>query len=339
MSDSDNLADTLRAWIADAVGDPEAVIIGVRRTSAGFSRENWVFDASWTAHGQQHEQSLIVRRDPLGSVLNTDRRVETAVLRAVDTTSIPSPSLLWADVEGIRLGRPAIVMNLVEGFCDGFVLAGDSPVQHRVALAHRLYDHLADIHLLDWRALGLDGVLEDPGTKAAHAAVDHWEAELRSVQLDPEPELEFIVSWLRANAPVNDVTTLVHGDFKAGNVLLAPDAGDPASAVPVVTAVLDWETAHLGDPREDLGWVTNPLRAREHQIPGAWEPADLVKRWSERTGMEADPVAVRWWSVLANFKLSVIVLSGSRAFVEGRLDRVHQSPVGIYSLMLTMIGA
>ncbi len=336
MSGTPALAETLRAWIADEVGDPDAVVSGVRRTSAGFSRENWVFDASWTAHGERHEQSLILRRDPPGSVLNTDRRVETAVLRAVEATPVPSPTLLWADVEGARLGRPAIVMNLVDGYCDGFVLAADTPVESRVALAHRLYDHLADIHLLDWRGLGLDHALDDPGAKAAHAALDHWEAELRSVQLDPEPELEFILAWLRANAPVNEVTTLVHGDFKAGNVLLAPG---PDTAVPVVTAVLDWETAHLGDPREDLGWVTNPLRAREHQIPGAWEPADLLRRWSERTGLEADPVAVRWWSVLANWKLSVIVLSGSRAFVESRLDRVHQSPVGIYSLMLTMIGA
>jgi len=162
--------------------------------------------------------------------------------------------------------------------------------------------------------------------------VDHWESELRRIQLEPEPELEFILSWLRQNAPLSEVTTLVHGDFKAGNVLLSADTD-------VVTAVLDWETAHLGDPREDLGWVTNPLRAREHQIPGSWEPADLLQRWSERTGFTADTEAVRWWSVLANLKLSVIVLSGGFAFIEGRLDRVHQSPVGIFRLMLDQIGA
>jgi aminoglycoside phosphotransferase (APT) family kinase protein len=136
------------------------------------------------------------------------------------------------------------------------------------------------------------------------------------------------MDWLRRQAPVNVATTLVHGDFKAGNVLLVNDD---------VSAVLDWETVHLGDPHEDLGWVTNPLRAREHTIPGHWEPPDLLERWSARTGIEVDPAAVRWWSVLANLKLSVIVLSGSHAFVQGRMDRVHQAPVQIYRLMLDMI--
>ena len=332
MSGGTDLADALRDWVAEEVGDPDAIVGEIRRTSAGFSRENWVFDASWTAHGKPVGRALIARRDPPGSVLNTDRRVETAVLRALESTSVPSPRLLFADLEGARLGRPAIVMELVPGYCDGFVLAGSWSLERRIRMAHVLYDELAAIHLLDWKTLGLGDVLEDPGPKAAEVAVDHWEGELRRVQLEPEPELEFVISWLRQHAPESEVTTLVHGDFKVGNVLLSADDD-------VVTAVLDWETAHLGDPREDLGWVTNPLRAREHQISGSWEPADLLERWSARTGFTADPEAVRWWSVLANFKLSVIVLSGGFAFVDGRLDRVHQSPVGIFRLMLDQIGA
>jgi aminoglycoside phosphotransferase (APT) family kinase protein len=262
-------------------------------------------------------------------VLETDRRVETAVLQAIAGSDVPSPVLRWVDLDGGRLGRPALIMDLTAGECDSFVLNGTRPFEERVAIAHRLYDHMADIHLVDWGALGLGDALPDPGVRAAHAAVDHWEAGLRRVQLDPEPELTFALAWLRANAPANDITTLVHGDFKAGNVLIDGDE---------ISAVLDWETAHLGDPREDLGWVTNPLRAREHRIPEVWEPQDLLDRWSKRTGWPAEPDVVRWWQVLANVKLSVIVLTGSRAFVEHRLDRVHQSPVSIYRLLLDQIG-
>ena len=103
--------------------------------------------------------------------------------------------------------------------------------------------------------------------------------------------------------------------------------------------VLDWETVHLGDPHEDLGWVTNPLRAREHRDSrAAGSRADLLDRWSVRTGLAVEPEAVRWWSVLANFKLSVIVLSGrapsskagSTASIRRRRD---------HRLMLDMIGA
>jgi len=130
-------------------------------------------------------------------------------------------------------------------------------------------------------------VFEDPGVHAANLAVDHWESELRRVQLEAQPELELILTWLRGHAPDPVATTLVHGDFKPGNVLLRGDT---------VAFVLDWETAHLGDPLEDIGWVTNPLRAREHRIDGSWEPADLIARWERRTGLTADSGAIRWWN-------------------------------------------
>ena len=327
-----SIADELAAWLSDETGQ-RVEIGGVRRTSNGFSRENWVFDASWD--GRDH--ALIARRDPVGSVLDTDRRIETAVLRALADTDVPSPTLRWADVDGLRLGRPALIMDLAPGTCEPLGLNGVRPLEDRVALAQRIYARLADIHLLDWVALGLGDHLVDPGPNAARAAIAHWEGELRRVQLDPEPELAFVFAWLRANAPENVRTTLVHGDFKPGNLLLGEGA-DGTGTIDV-SAVLDWETVHLGDPHEDLGWVTNPLRAGEHRIAGHWAPDDLLRHWSDRTGWTPDPDVVRWWQVLANVKLSIIVLSGTHAFVDHRLDRVHQSPVMLYRILLDQIGA
>jgi aminoglycoside phosphotransferase (APT) family kinase protein len=319
-----NIAHDLRGWIEDEVHEP--VEIGdITRTSAGFSRENWVFDATWS--GRRHE--LIARRDPVGSVLDTDRKTETTVLAAMAHTDVPVPVLRWVDLDGRRLGRPALIMDVVPGVCDGLVLNGALPLEDRASIARSMYDHLAHIHQADWRALGLGEALTDPGDKAALAAVDDWESQLRDVQLDPEPELAYVIAWLRTNAPDNERTVLVHGDFKPGNVLL--DGHD-------VSAVLDWETAHLGDPHEDLGWVTNPLRAAEHRIAGVWEARHLLDRWSETTGWTVDADAVRWWQVLANVKLSVIVLRGVRAFVDGRLDRMFHSPVHLYSVLLGQIG-
>jgi len=326
----DDIGSRLHAWLARELDDEALQIDDLRRTSAGFSRENWVFDARWRAEGRTTDGAFIARRDPLGSVLETDRRIEGAVLRALESTAIPAPRVRWLDPTGEELGRPAVVMDLEAGICDGWVLNGARPLEARVAMAHEMYDLLADIHLVDWRALGLGHVLDDPGSQAGLAAIDHWEGELRRVQLEAEPELEIALVWLREHAPTSPVTTLVHGDFKPGNVLLQGDR---------VTCVLDWETVHLGDPLEDIGWVTNPLRQGEHRIPEHWEPSDLVARWSERTGLAADPAAIRWWNVLANVKLSIIVLTGTNAFVDGRLDRIYQQPVMIYRLILDAIGA
>jgi aminoglycoside phosphotransferase (APT) family kinase protein len=262
----------------------------------------------------------------VGSVLSSDRGLEFYVLGHVARSPVPSPLPRYVDPVGTRLGRPSLIMDLAIGRCDYHVLNGPAPLADRLALAQRIYDLLADIHLLDTAGLELD----DPGAGAALAALGEWERQLRAVQLEPEPELTFVIEWLRHHARPSDRTVLVHGDFKPGNLLL--DGG-------TVSAVLDWETAHLGDPHEDLGWVTNPLRSAEHRIPGAFEPGDLLARWSARTGWAVDPERLRWWQILANLKLSVIVLSGVRAFCEGRLDRLHQSPVAIYRLLLDQIGS
>jgi len=316
---------------AHLAGATDVRIEDVRRTSAGFSRENWVFDASWRdASGMQVREPLIARRDPQGSVLDTDRRVEFAVLRALEPTSIPAPRVRWLDADGEWLGRPSVVMVREEGVCDWFVLSGDRPLEDRVAIAHRFLDLLASIHLVDWPAVGLGDVLDDPGEEAALAAVDHWESELRRHQVEPHPELEVVLAWLRAHAPRAQATVLVHGDFKPGNALMQGDD---------IHVMLDWETAHLGDPLEDLGWITNPVRAREHQIPGAWEREQIVERYAKVTGFDVDPDALRWWNVLANYKLAVITLTGVGAFVDGRFDRIHQAPLGLVRVMFGLIGA
>src|SRR5439155_19631788 len=99
-------------------------------------------------------------------------------------------------------------------------------------------------------------------------------------QIEPHPELDVVAAWLRSNAPRPQTTVLVHGDFKPGNALLRGDR---------IAVMLDWETAHLGDPLEDLGWITQPVRAREHQIPGVWEREQIFERYTARSGFTVDP--------------------------------------------------
>jgi aminoglycoside phosphotransferase (APT) family kinase protein len=331
VTELDDVAARLRRFVEAQLPDARDLRIDdLRRTSAGFSRENWVFDASWTEGGRSVAEPLIMRRDPVGSVLDTDRRQEFAVLRALERTDVPAPKVRWLDADGDALGRPSVVMLREDGVCDWFVLSGDRSLDDRVAIAHRFIDLLASIHLVDWRSIGLGDALDDPGADAALAAVDHWESELRRHQVEPHPELEVVLAWLRAHAPKAQASVLVHGDFKPGNALMRGDE---------VQVMLDWETAHLGDPLEDIGWITNPVRAREHQIPGAWERADIVERWSKATGFHVDPAELVWWNVLANYKLSVITLTGVGAFVDGRFDRIHQAPVGLSRVMFEMIGA
>lgn len=323
------LRSFLRAQLPTAT---ELDISGLRRLNQGYSRENWPFDVTVSTPDGDETLALILRRDPPASVLQTSRRLEHEVLTRLDGTAVRAPRSRWVDDTGEWFGRPSIVLDRHEGTCDWFVLEGgilgyDEPT--RADLARQFCDLLATVHTLDWAAAGLDEVLPPPGDRSpALRELDHWSAVLDQQALEPHPELAEAASWLRHHAPTPAAITLVHADFKPGNTLISDRR---------VTLLLDWELAHLGDPQEDLGWVTNPVRRREHLIDGVWETDDLLARWEQRTGLVADPAAVHWWRVFANYKLSVISLTGVRSYVDGHADRVFTDGRNIQRILLTLI--
>lgn len=334
MDDAIEMERLLHRFVAAQIPEVEDLRIdGLRRASTGYSRENWLFDAGWTdpSTGSAVHERLILRRDPVGSVLETSRAQEYAVLRALHGGPIPTPRALWLDATGEHLGRPAVVMERYDGLCDLFVLEGGlsqlSP-ERRLALARSGVEHLARLHTHDWRATALAQTLPDPGREGAAAAIAEWENYLARQVVEPQPELAVVLGWLKRNAPEAQATVIVHGDWKPGNWLVADGE---------IVVTLDWETAHLGDPLEDIGWATNPLRQREHLIPGLWERADLIAHYEASTGFAVDEASVRFWNVLANFKLAAIVLTGVRSLVEGRADRVWTASRGIQRLLLQMI--
>lgn len=326
-----DVAGRIEAFLAMELGPGADVEIdGLTRVTTGRSRQNWLFDASWTTPQGRRSEELIIRIDPEGGLIETDRSVEFAVLRALETTPVPAPGVRWLDAHGSRLGRPALVMVREHGDCDYYVLGDENrPVDARADLARRLCELLAEVHRVDWHQVGLDRVFDDPGSAASIAALDRWEAILDQDRLEPYPELDLAARWLRANARQSPGTVLVHSDFKVGNVLL--DAEDQ------IVALLDWELAHLGDPYEDLGWVTQPLRTREHYVPGAWERDELLAHYEAVSGNVVDREAVHWWNVMSCYKTAVMQVSGLRSFVEGRSDELYLPTAAVLGTLLELV--
>ncbi|TCK25201.1 phosphotransferase family protein [Pseudonocardia endophytica] len=309
-TEAGRVAALLRAFLAgqDATGTVDAV----RRAGSGRSRDNWLFDLV----DDGAREPLILRTDPDGGLIDTDRSVEFAVLKGLEGSGLPTPVARWLDADGSELGRPSLIMRRLGGVCDYRVLRDDNrPLGERIGLARTFCELLAGVHAVDRRAGALDATLTDPGPEAARAELDRWAGILRADQLEPWPELEYAAVVLGERAPRSTGTVLVHADFKPGNILLDGDR---------VTALLDWELAHLGDPLEDLGWVTQPLRAGEHTIPGAWEAADLVAHYEHTTGSTVDRAALAWWVAFSSFKTAVMQVSGLRAFLEGRADEPYR---------------
>ncbi len=319
----------LEALIIDAIPSARAIVFtGLTRAAGGLSRENWSLDAAWVDTNGPQTHRLMLMRDAAGTLLATVRAREFAVLKALEASGVPAPRAHWVDPDGHRLGAPAIVMDRVPGTCDYLVLNGERPLAVRLNLAHAFIDLMARIHAVDWSGCGLGAVLDAPAGDPSWVELAHWEAEYRRVQLEPHPELDYVLAWMHQHAPVAEAIVLVHGDFKPGNALIAGEQ---------ISAKLDWETAHLGDPLEDLGWVTNPVRKREHQIAGAWEREQIVAAYRAHTGRQVDESALRWWNVFSCWKLAVIQLTAVNEFVAGRYDRVFQTPSWLYRPMFKMM--
>lgn len=325
------VVDGLKALMVDAMPSARDIVFeGLVRSAGGLSRENWSFDASWTdAHGTHHHP-LMLMRDAAGTLLNTERSREFAVLKALADTDVPAPKVHWMDEQGTYLGAPSVVMERMPGACDYMVLNGGGALDARLSLAHGFIGLMAKIQAVDWQGLGLADSLGLPEGAPSVRELRHWESEYRKGQLEPHPELDYILTWLKRRAPQAEAIVLVHGDFKPGNALI--DHGR-------ISAKLDWETAHLGDPLEDLGWVTNPVRKREHQIPGHWERQQIVDAFRELTGRKVLEADLLWWNVFSCWKLSVIQLTAVAEFVAGRYNRVFQTPSWLFRPMFQMMEA
>src|SRR2546421_1226104 len=221
----DALARELETYLASKISgarDLRVEVLG--RIASGFSRENWPFDVEWQEADQTKRRKLILRRDPPASVIDTPREAEFLLLRALAATEVPTPEVCWLESDGAAFGRPSLIMERVEGIVDARVLTDDNSLgldrDARLRLARRYCEILAQIHALDWRALGLDRPLGIAEGNAAAAELERTLRFVASAALEPHPEVAEVTAWLRSRTPPSNRRVLVHGDFRPENTIL-----------------------------------------------------------------------------------------------------------------------
>jgi aminoglycoside phosphotransferase (APT) family kinase protein len=114
----------------------------------------------------------------------------------------------------------------------------------------------------------------------------------------------------------------VHGDYRLGNVLVAPDAG--------LAAVLDWELCHVGDPGEDVGWVLIRFwRCVDHPgIRGLGPRERFLDAYRRASGRAFDGERLRYWEVFANFRWAVITLRQAHRHLAGHQRSLELAAIG-----------
>jgi aminoglycoside phosphotransferase (APT) family kinase protein len=260
----------------------------------------------------------VLRRAPAHASSATAHDVlrEHRILTAIDGAGPRVPSPIVACADPAVFGAPFYVMTRVDGVpVRGGIPEAWTAVPHEQGRAvEELIDAIAEVHAVDWRAVGLEGLGHPEGF--LERQVERWLAQLASYGGRPLEPVDRIGRWLDARRPAGQAPALFHGDYKLDNVLFAPDAP------PRVLAVVDWEMATIGDPLVDLAWAlifhptpgsTMPLGVQgphafavEH-LPSA---DAMVERYAARTGRDVS--AIDWYHVFARWKLA-IVLEGSYA--------------------------
>jgi aminoglycoside phosphotransferase (APT) family kinase protein len=310
---------------------PEAIAVevdGVARISGGLSRETWAFDAAWDEGGRRVERSLVLRRDPDASLLTTSRDTEFGVLEALAGTPVPVPEVCWLESTSEWLDRPFFVMERVAGETSPAVLLADDRYDAaRPVVARRKVEVLAALHRIEPGPRRIDGRDRPAPDECAAREIAHWEAELDEQELEPQPLLRGALEWLKRHPPPPARHIgFVHGDYRTGNFLF-DTTGE-------ITAVLDWELAHLGDPMEDVGYVAMCRFTPQGQlgqvglVGGLYEREEFFELYEEHSGTPVDREAARFWEVLANVKVATIALTGARSFCDGRTRELQMAILG-----------
>ena len=220
-----------------------------------------------TYHLRSDGQEYVLRRKPPGKLLPSAHAVdrEYRVISALAGTGVPVPRSYALCEDPDVIGTAFYIM----GYVPGRVLVdprlpGVAPAE-RAQIYDAMNEVLARLHLVDWHAVGL-AEFGRPGNYVARQ-IHRWTAQYRASETETIPSMERLIAWLPEHIPVDDTTTLVHGDYRLGNMIVHPTE-------PRVVAVLDWELSTLGHPLGDLAYNCMPYHLSANSMDG-FEGGDL----------------------------------------------------------------
>jgi aminoglycoside phosphotransferase (APT) family kinase protein len=297
-----------------------STIEGLTRLSGGASRETWAFDSIEQRTGTRKQ--LILRRDPPSSpsgpptASRGGMELEARLLSAAARAGVPVPGVRAAGpASPERLETSYLVMDRIAGETIARKILRDPEyATARTVLAGQCGEALAKLHRIDPETV--------PGLEQADPLARYRVIyDQLSVTLSYRSAVfEWTFAWLESNRPTDRPQTLVHGDFRLGNLIVNGDG---------LASVLDWELAHQGDPMEDLGWLC--VKAWRFgaapEVGGFGSRDDLVAGY-ERSGGVVDEEALLWWIVAGTLIWGVMCMMQSNAHLSGALRSVELAAIG-----------
>jgi len=311
-TDDHDLAERLRSYLSERHGEPVEVT-RLTRLPGGASRETWAFDALLAGAAFP----LILRRDPPGRRSTRDCANEARLLLAAMQAGVPVPTARWGESTGEALGAPFIVMDRVEGeTIPRRILRDETLAAARRNLVAQCGAALARIHAAPLARLDFLGSPQSP-----QQLVETQLSMLASLG-EPHPVFELALRWLRSRLPSSREPTLVHGDFRVGNMIVGREG---------LLAVLDWELAHVGDPAEDLGWFcVRAWRFGNDDRPagGLGTREELLEAYVAAGGVPLEPGGLRFWEVYGTLRWGIMCILQASFHLSGATRSVELAAIG-----------
>lgn len=206
-------------------------------------------------------RSLVLRKQPPGSLLASAHAIdrEYRIMKALARTEVPVPdAVLYCADPGI-VGTPFYVMERLEGRVMRGCALPDVPAAERRAYYFAMAAALAQVHAVDWADLGLADYGK-PGN-FFQRQIARWTRQWQTSSTRDDANIDRLIAWLPQRVPPSDETTIVHGDFRMGNLMFHPTQ-------PRVIAVLDWELSTLGHPLADVAYSCMAWHTRPDEFDG-----------------------------------------------------------------------
>lgn len=292
--DSAEVAERVTRLLAGRVAGAEDIALSPPvRVFGGNARLAWSCEASWVEGGERHKEPLILLVRGAGSQVTTDPAWEVAVLERVVPQGVRAPTVWAYDLGGELLGGPAVLLERLPGQADPVAwLTGEPEVGRARTLD--LARALAELHRAD-----------PHGLPASEPLVKLWRERFLAARLEPLPALSWLFDWLTDHETEPERSAVVHGDFRPGNVLYEGER---------ITALLDWELAHLGDPVEDIAWAYRSFWSPERFVP----LAEFIAAYESAVGARVETQRLLWHRVFCEVKFATISLQAARSVIDGR---------------------
>ncbi len=268
---------------------------------------------------------VVLRRPPRGPLPPSAHDVlrEARLLGALERADVRTPRVLAVSDDAGVIGAPFYVMEQIHGavVTDTIPESLDTPEQ-RERIADELIDALVEVHGADWQALGLEGFGKPTGY--LQRQLRRFNGLWQHNKTREIPEFEEVSAWLADNVPDSPPATIVHGDYRLGNTMMASDA--PARLI----AIFDWEMATIGDPMADVGYMMLHWRQPDDDDDSRFNlqsvtvrdgfptRQEMVSRYEARSGRSMH--ALDWYVALAMWKAVAFMEGNYKRAVSGSTD-------------------